>query len=275
MNSTDAPCPAVITAAGHATRFAPFSRYCAKEMLPLGCEPALGHVIGECLAAGADPVYVITRPDDTQVGAYCADLHRRGLPVTAIPEDTSHGYGNAAGLLTVADRLREHDTFLVAFGDDLLLTDTPGRDLATMRCHAQDTGASVIAAQLVPHHDIGGFGVLDTTGPGTDRVIGIRQRPHPDTVAEPLALVSRLALHPDILTLLRPRKDARDEIDLGLAADELSRVTPVEAHRLRAKWVTVGAPEQFHHALNAYWAQPAEHRDAATAPLHPAKDTTC
>lgn len=94
MNARPA-CPAIVTAAGHGSRFRPFTTIVPKEMLPIGPRPAVGHVIDECLAAGAD-------------------LH-------AATEDLTHGYGNAAPVLTLRDYLAGCETFVVAFGDDILL----------------------------------------------------------------------------------------------------------------------------------------------------------
>lgn len=51
---------AVVTAAGEATRFRPFSHAIPKEMLPIGARPALDLVIDECVAAGANEVIVVT-----------------------------------------------------------------------------------------------------------------------------------------------------------------------------------------------------------------------
>jgi UTP--glucose-1-phosphate uridylyltransferase len=44
---------AVVTAAGHGTRFRPFSSHVPKEMLPIGGTPAVELVIDECVHAGA------------------------------------------------------------------------------------------------------------------------------------------------------------------------------------------------------------------------------
>lgn len=255
-------CPAVVTAAGHGTRFRPFTRFVPKEMLPIGSKPALGHVIDECVAAGADFVYVVTRPDDRIVPDYTAWLRSQGLPVQVVPEDLSCGYGNAAPLLTLADELAVCERFLVAFGDDVLLGRACGADLATMRALADSTRAeAIIAAQRIDRADIGSFGVVDLTHPGGDRVTGIRQRPDPATVAEPLAVVSRLVLRPAVLDRLVARPEAAGEVDLGVAVGEQARVDDVRVHRLDACWVTVGEPHHYADALARF-----ERGDLTTSP---------
>ncbi|MBV9022414.1 MAG: NTP transferase domain-containing protein [Streptomycetaceae bacterium] len=242
-------CPAVVTAAGHGTRFRPFTQYVPKEMLPIGTQPAVGHVITECLAAGADLVYVVTRPGDPIVPAYVADLRQQGMPVQAIPENLDHGYGNAAPLLTLAEQLAGCEVFMVAFGDDVLLGHPAGSDLSAMLTLATSGADAVIAAQLIDHEQIASFGVVEVTEPGGDRVSRIRQRPDPATVREPLAVVSRLVLRPAILRHLIPRPEASGEVDLGLAVGDQAAVTDVRVRRLTAHWVTVGDPRRYADAL--------------------------
>jgi UTP--glucose-1-phosphate uridylyltransferase len=239
----------VVTAAGHATRFRPFSTIVPKEMLPVGHRPALDHVIAEYVGAGATTVIVATRPDDVVVPAYLDVLRGDSVPVEAAAEDLGHGYGNGTPLLTLRDRLASEESFGVAFGEDVLLG---GRDLAAMRELASDGADAVIAAQLVDHADIASFGVVDTHR-GDDRVIGIRQRPDPATVVEPLAVVSRLILRPSIFDLLVPTEHARGEVDLGVAVGEFARIADVRVHRITGRWVTVGEPRRYLDALQTYW----------------------
>jgi UTP--glucose-1-phosphate uridylyltransferase len=131
-----------------------------------------------------------------------------------------------------------------------------------MRDLASNAADAVIAAQLVDHADIASFGVVDIHPDDTDRVIGIRQRPDPATVAEPLAVVSRLILRPSIFDLLAPTERARGEVDLGVAVGELARIADVRVHRITGRWVTVGEPRRYLDALQTYWQlqpEPAAH----------------
>jgi UTP--glucose-1-phosphate uridylyltransferase len=242
---------AVVTAAGHATRFRPFSTVVPKEMLPVGDTPALAHVIDEALTAGATDVVVITRPDDTVVPAFIDLLASDGAPVRCVPEDLAHGYGNGAGVLTLRDQLADASSFAVAFGDDVILG---GADLAAMRTLAERPDVdAVIAAQVVPRDDISSFGVVDLIPADPDRVLGIRQRPNPATVTEPLAVVSRLVLRPSIFDRIVPAAAARGEVDLGVAVGELATRGRVLVHRITGQWVTVGEPHRYYQALQTYW----------------------
>lgn len=247
--------PALVTAAGRASRFRPFSTTVPKEMLPLGTRPALDHVIDECAGAGASEIIVVTRPADTVVAAHLAANHRRVVPVQVVAEDLHHGYGNATPLLTVGNRLRRCGLFAVAFGDDLLLPGTYAhQELASMHRLAARGADAVIAATHIEHHQVSSFGIIDTDPDDSTKVIRIRQRPDPATVTEPLAVVSRLVLRPSILPLLVPTEHARGEVDLGIAVGELARTGIVRVHRIDCRWVTVGDPASYYQARRTYWS---------------------
>lgn len=243
--------PAVVTAAGAATRFQPFSDIVPKEMLPLGHTPAVEHVVIECLAAGATEVIIVTRPGDRIIPDHMHSLRAEGLPVSTVEEDLSHGYGNATPLLTLRERLTKSTMFAVAFGDDILLAEPRlGYNLATMHRMCADTEA-VVAATHVQPSDTRAFGIIDTDS--AERLLRIRQRPTPSAVTEPLAVVSRLLLRPSILDRLRPTDLAGGEVDLGIATSQLAAEEHVGVHRIAGHWVTVGEPHRYHHALTTYW----------------------
>lgn len=249
-----------MTAAGDATRFRPFSTTVPKEMLPVGHQPAVEHVINECVGAGAASVIVVTRPGDLVVPSYLEVLRRDGVPVEAVAEDLRHGYGNGTPLLTLRDRLQSEESFGVAFGDDVLLG---GHDLAAMRDIVLSGADAVIAAQRVDQPDIVSFGVVRTHPDEPSRVTGIRQRPGPATIGEPLALVSQLILRRSIFDLLVPTEHARGEVDLGVTVGELARIADVRVHRITGRWVTVGEPRRYLDALRTYWllqSEPTAHR---------------
>jgi UTP--glucose-1-phosphate uridylyltransferase len=246
--------PAVVTAAGAGTRFQPFSSTVPKEMLPLGHIPALEHVVVECLAACASEVIVVTRPGDHIVPAHVRSLRADGMPVETVEEDLGHGYGNAAPLLTLRDRLSACGAFAVAFGDDVLLGEQHrGHNLAAMHEQMRPGTEAVIAGQCIDPKETRSFGIIDTMPGQPRRVAAIGQRPDPTTVHEPLALVSRLILRPSILDRLVPTELARGEVDLGIATGQLAAEAHVAVHRVTGHWVTVGDPRRYLQALRTYW----------------------
>lgn len=57
MNNSVKVC--VIPAAGKGSRWAPFSNYIPKEMLPLGTTPVIGHVIKEAIDSGCNEIIIV------------------------------------------------------------------------------------------------------------------------------------------------------------------------------------------------------------------------
>jgi UTP--glucose-1-phosphate uridylyltransferase len=267
--------PAVVTAGGHGTRFRPFTSVVPKEMLPIGSKPALGHVVDECTCAGSGRVFVVARPGDSVVPDYVRRLQVDGAPVEVVTEDVRQGYGNAAPLLTLRRRLAGVGYFAVAFGDDVLVSagDT-SRDLAAMYELARTGADAIVAAQVVSLADIKSFGVVDLVPGRRDRVAGIRQRPDPSTVVEPLALVSRLVLRPQILDLVTRSDAARGEVDLGTAVGVLAAAADVRVHRLESEWITVGDPRRYFDGLTRYWRlqETAERPESPLTTLSGAKE---
>lgn len=244
---------AVVTAAGSATRFQPFSRTVPKEMLPLGRTPAVEHVVVECLQAGAAEVIVVTRPGDTIIPEHVHGLREQGHPVSCAEEDLAHGYGNGTPLLSLLDRLSRYESIAVAFGDDVLLDEHPlGTNLAVMHRRLSTGTEGVIAAQKIDRSEVRSFGIIDTDPEQPHRVTSIRQRPDPDTVLEPLAVVSRLILRPSIAEWLVPTAHARGEVDLGSAVGRVAQHAQVLVHRIHGCWVTVGDPYHYAEALHTY-----------------------
>lgn len=242
--------PAVVTAAGAATRFEPFSRIVPKEMLPLMTTPAVERVIVECLAAGASEVIVVTRPNDQIVPNHVRKLRDDGLPVSTVEEDLSYGYGNATPLLTLRRRLEVCNAFAVAFGDDVLLNEQPcGHNFSSMHQQLLSGTDAIIAGKQIEPASTRSFGIIDTSSLDSAHVVGIRQRPDPTTVTEPLAVVSRLMLRPSILDWIVPTSLARGEVDLGVAIGRMAGQAHVGVHRISGDWVTVGDPQNYLDAL--------------------------
>lgn len=64
--------------------------------------------------------------------------------------------------------------------------------------------AAAVAVTPIDPADSGSFGIIDVHPTHPDRMRRLRQRPEPDTVTDPLAVVSRLVLRPSIFDNLAP-----------------------------------------------------------------------
>jgi len=175
---------AVIAVAGLGSRFYPVAKTINKCMLPVLDRPVLAYAIADCLAAGVREIAIVTAAGESgrQIRHYLTEdrdlrdyftargwqkkyeplehLHNQA-EITFIeqPRDTDR-YGTALPAILAADFVTGHDFFLIA-GDDLLLRDDSGSDLADLA--AARTAAAVpgaLAAATVPGHDAHRYGIL-------------------------------------------------------------------------------------------------------------------
>ena len=85
---------ALIPAAGHGTRFAPFTKLVPKEMLPIGARPAIALIVDEAIEAGADEVVIITSPEKPLLKKWF-EIEPPKVKITWIDQLEQHGLGHA------------------------------------------------------------------------------------------------------------------------------------------------------------------------------------
>ncbi len=157
---------AVIAVAGVGTRFYPIAKTINKCMLPVLDQPVLAYAVADCVAARAAEIAIVTAPgeagrqvrhyftEDRGLAAYfaargwhdwyepIAHLHdQASFTFIQQPRDTSR-YGTALPAILAADFIGGDDFFLIA-GDDLLLRDDGGSDLADLASVSADFPALV------------------------------------------------------------------------------------------------------------------------------------
>ena len=85
---------ALIPAAGHGTRFAPFTKLVPKEMLPIGARPAIALIVDEAIEAGADEVVIITSPEKPLLKKWF-EIEPPRVKITWVDQLEQHGLGHA------------------------------------------------------------------------------------------------------------------------------------------------------------------------------------
>lgn len=150
-------------------------------MLPILDKPVLHLTVEDCVRAGVREIAIVTAPGDTQVRHYfsrdqeteahfrdrgweakwerVADLHELA-DFTFVEQPRDGRYGTAPPPMAAADFVGGDD-FLCLSGDDLLLRDDGGSDLADMVAHWENAGtAAALAAAVVPGESASRYGVL-------------------------------------------------------------------------------------------------------------------
>ena len=146
----------VILAGGIGTRMLPYTKGCAKEMLPLCNKPALQYIIQEVANAGIKDRMVVISPKKDEIVRYfkkddklLASLERRGkgdilnelyalldkINIKYVTQEDANGTGGA--LLLCKDFTRD-DAFLVVNGDDLMTGDVSSQLVDCFNKHGQN-----------------------------------------------------------------------------------------------------------------------------------------
>jgi UTP--glucose-1-phosphate uridylyltransferase len=174
---------AVIAVAGYGSRFFPIAKTINKCMLPILDRPVLHLAVQDCVRAGITQIAIVTAPGDTQVRHYfTADedlqrhFHERGwdqkyevidglenlAEFTFLEQPRDGRYGTALPAMIASDFV-DGDDFVLMSGDDVLLREDGGCDLADMVRHRVETGIpAAIAAATRPGDQAHRYGVFVT-----------------------------------------------------------------------------------------------------------------
>jgi UTP--glucose-1-phosphate uridylyltransferase len=213
---------AVVPAAGLGTRFLPTTKAVPKELLPVVDTPAIEYVAAEAAQAGAQRLVLVVSPGKESVAAYFdpnpdleAELRGRDKDallarVRRAPEliraevalqDKPLGLGHA---VSCAEPLLDESDNAVAvlLPDDLVL---PTGVLVTMAAIRQRRGGSVLCAFDVPREQTSAYGVFeveDTDDPDVKRVLGMVEKPAPETAPSTFTATGRYLLDRDVFDAL-------------------------------------------------------------------------
>lgn len=215
---------AVFPAAGLGTRFLPATKAQPKEMLPIVDKPLIQYGVEEALAAGCDQIIIVTGRGKSAIEdhfdvSYELEkmLEERGktellsivrqisdmIHVAYVRQKEALGLGHA---VLMARELVGDEPFAVLLADDVI--DAPVPCLKQMIDVFNETGASVIATQVVEGPAISAYGVLDAqpvAGKYGGRLYEIRslvEKPRPEEAPSNLAVIGRYVLTPAVFEAL-------------------------------------------------------------------------
>jgi UTP--glucose-1-phosphate uridylyltransferase len=215
---------AVFPAAGLGTRFLPATKAQPKEMLPLVDKPIIQYGVEEALASGCDQIIIVTGRGKSAIEdhfdvSYELEkmLEERGktdlltivrqisdmIHVAYVRQKEAMGLGHA---VLMARELVGDEPFAVLLADDVIDAEVPC--LRQMIDLYEQTGASVLATQVVEGPGISAYGVLDpkpSNGNLGDRVYEVAnlvEKPRPEQAPSKLAIVGRYVLTPAIFEML-------------------------------------------------------------------------
>jgi UTP--glucose-1-phosphate uridylyltransferase len=251
---------AVVPAGGLGTRFLPFSRTVAKELLPLVDTPVIDYVVSECVDSGIERVVVVGAPGKESLEAYFGPSERmaarlreegraeelaalkrpeRFADVCFVVQDEPRGNGHA--VLVARDEVGD-EPFAMVWGDDVVVASPPAV-AQLIAARERLGGGSVACAIRVTPEEASRYGVVagERVDERTLRVSGIVEKPDPAEAPSDLAVVHGYVLEPEIfdaLAALEPGKGG--EIWLTDAVSALAREAPVWAVELDGRRYDAG-----------------------------------
>lgn len=193
---------ALIPAAGHGTRFAPWTKLIPKEMLPVGARPAIALIVDEAIEAGADEVVIITSPEKPLLKKWF-ELNPPKAPVVWVDQLEQHGLGHA--VLQAAEHFgAESEPVLILLGDALVSGGNASS--AMMEISKANGGASVIGCEEVPRERVSRYGIMKSASEISEaffKLTDIVEKPAVEAAPSNLAVAGRYLLDPAVFRYLK------------------------------------------------------------------------
>lgn len=238
---------ALIPAAGHGTRFAPFTKLVPKEMLPIGACPAIALIVDEAIEAGADEVVIITSPEKPLLKKWF-EIEPPKVKITWVDQLEQHGLGHA--VLQAANQFcSEDDKVLILLGDALVSGCCASK--AMLERSKSLGGVAVIGVEKVPLEKVSRYGIMKVEG---DYVVDMVEKPSMDEAPSRLAVAGRYLLPVKIFDYLKAQTPGKGgEIQL---TDSIKRMiadgTKLAPYVYTGKRQDVGNPDGYYAALTAF-----------------------
>ncbi len=254
---------AVIPAAGHGTRFLPYTKAIPKEMVPLLDKPAIQYIVQEIADAGLSEVLMITAPHKQAIAqhfgkapeleSFLQEKNKSHLldnlnkliarvKIQYIHQTHAKGLGHAIGL---AQKSINDDYFAILLPDDIMIHTQPG--IGQLIEIARKENASVIAVQEVPKENISSYGVIAFDKQLSEDLFEIKtvvEKPSLQNAPSNLAIIGRYVLSCDIFKLLdevSPAANGEIQLTDGIAK-LIETGHKVLAYKIKGTRYDVGTP---------------------------------
>lgn len=264
---------AIIPVAGLGTRLLPATKAIPKEMMPLVDKPLIQYVVTEAVEAGIKNIVLVTHSSKNAIENHFdtsfeleATLEKRVKRQlleevqNIIPKDVTIMHvrqGEAKGLahaIMCAYPIIGKNPFAILLPDviiDDVQSNPKKHNLAAMIKNFEESGASQIMVQTVPHKDVISYGIVDVGGvelnPGDDCPIRtIVEKPSIEEAPSNLAVVGRYVLPAEIWPLFKKTPlGAGGEFQLTDTIDLLMSIDDVHAYNIVGRSHDCGNKEGY------------------------------
>lgn len=236
---------AILPVAGLGTRFLPWTKSVPKEMLPIGNQPIIAHIVDECVNAGITDICFVIAHGKEMIPQYFyehpqleEELRRRGkLDELALLQKYDHidfhvvyqeeQLGDGHAILQAADWVRS-DPVAILFGDDLFTGKESGLQQiisAYEQLPEEERGAIVslenLPDDIVPHKGIVDVDVEHATISNLKKIKGLVEKPKLCDAPSNLGIVGRYIIPRSTFDVLPTVAVGYDEAHSTGAAEAL------------------------------------------------------
>lgn len=263
----------VIPAAGLGTRFLPFTKSIAKEMLPIIDKPNLQYLLQEAKDSGIEEVILVvsqTKKEITDYFSHNVELESKlfdsgkdedyklvyelgeFMKITFVYQPEPLGLGHA--ILCAKEAVNGED-FAIILGDDLVYSEKIPAILQLIRIY-EKYNASVIGVQIIPHENTSRYGIIDIKdNKDTDlfEVLNFVEKPNVEDAPSNYAISGRYVFKNSIfdeLETLKPGKGG--EYQLTDAMISLLKKEVVFAYNFEGIRYDIGSKEGYIKAIIDY-----------------------
>lgn len=263
----------VIPAAGLGTRFLPFTKSIAKEMLPIIDKPNLQYLLQEAKDSGIEEVILVvsqTKKEITDYFSHNVELESKlfdsgkdedyklvyelgeFMKITFVYQPEPLGLGHA--ILCAKEAVNGED-FAIILGDDLVYSEKIPAILQLIQIY-EKYNASVIGVQIIPHENTNRYGIIDIKDKkDTDlfEVLNFVEKPNVEDAPSNYAISGRYVFKNSIfdeLETLKPGKGG--EYQLTDAMISLLKKEVVYAYNFEGIRYDIGSKEGYIKAIIDY-----------------------
>jgi len=223
---------AIFPVAGLGTRLLPATKTMPKEMLTIVDRPLIQYAVDEAREAGIEQLIFVTGRGKSSLVDYFdlgfeleATMEKAGKSLAPLGSSRS-GFGEIVSVrqqqplglghaIWCARQIVGDEPFAVLLPDDLMVG-TPGALKQMVDAYAR-LGGNIVCAAQVPADKTSSYGIITpgaADGAAT-QVLGLVEKPSPETAPSRLAIVGRYILQPEVMGILEKNEPgAGGEIQL-------------------------------------------------------------
>jgi len=264
---------AILPVAGLGTRFLPWTKIVAKELLPIGNTPIIGLLVDECLSVGVtDICFVISHGKETILKYFEPDEHLNkvlegkgkmsliedlkrydNVRFTSVYQNEQLGDGHA--ILQAKDWVTT-ESVAVLFGDDLIVGKENGLQQLARAAKDAPANAAILALENVPKERVSSYGIVSvdeaTSNGRLKTVTGLVEKPKPEEAPSTLGIVGKYVIPKEVIDVLPQTKSGKDgEIRLIDALIGRLGQTPILGYEFEGTRYDTGNPKGYKEAVLA------------------------